>query len=70
MEVPDTVGHLACPRKHSGAYLGTAHSFAGAFLVRERFGAPEALVGEEWAPGQLLVVVAPVPNRQKGPSSC
>ena len=68
MEVLDTVGHLAYPQKHCGAYLGTAHSFAGAFLVQ--VGAPVALVDEEWALVQLLVVVAPVPNHQKEPSSC
>ena len=65
----DTVDHLACRLKRSGAYLGMAHSFAGAYL-RDQVGAQEALVDEELAPVQLLGFVAQELCHQKEPSSC
>lgn len=68
MEELDTVDHLACRPKRSGAYLGMAHSFAGAYL-RDQVGAQEALVDEEWAPAPLLDFVAPEPSHQKESSS-
>ena len=69
MEELDTVDHLAYRLKRSGAYLGMAHSFAGAYLP-DQIGAQEALADEELAPVQLLDFVAQELCRQKEPSSC
>jgi len=63
------VVHLACLPTHCGAYPSKVHSFVDAFPMKRQLGAQEESMDEEWALGQLLVVVATVPYHQTGPSS-